>query len=325
MFKKCLKYDLRAFGKIWLIAAAVVLVVSILGGIGFGSMFTASATMDALEMQEIEMSDLDSALLTVRMMLGIISYMILIYSLVIFTAGTAIMLYVHYYRKFFTDQGYLTFTLPVKRSTIFWAKTTSAYIYNLGAIAVTSIMGVTSLIGIGVGILGALVWCVRLDTGMSLVEILMAIEWGLLTDVFNAVKDWIINDLGMLNVFRILFISLLLGIVYLAADFASIMTGYFCITIGATLFRKLKLLSALVCYYVVNNVLAVPAVYFGTYYFMFAGLLGSIAIPQLFENVHIGMSVIYLILAIMAVMFVTIGLAMAFFSIWRLDKKLNLA
>ena len=34
MFRKCLKYDLKALRKIWLIAAAVMLVISLLGGLG---------------------------------------------------------------------------------------------------------------------------------------------------------------------------------------------------------------------------------------------------------------------------------------------------
>lgn len=323
MFWKCLKYDLRAFGKIWLMAAGIALLLGVICSLGIG-LFSFSLIYEVYTSSLVD-SYTPGLLFYTQMFLGAICAMLLTAGSIVMVLGTSIGNYVRYYTQLFTDQGYLTFTLPVKRSTIFWSKTANAYIYNLGAITVTSIMGILLALGIAGGIVAGVFYVGMMQTGMSLLELLQTFEWANFVELWNVIKNWILNDLGVINVFRILFVSLLLGIVYLAADFASIMTGYFCITIGATLFRKLKLLSTLVCYYVVNNVLAVPAVYFGTYYFMFAGLLGTIAIPQLFENVHIGMSVIYLILVIMAVMFVTIGLAMAYFSIWRLDKKLNLA
>ncbi len=323
MFKKCLKYDLRAFGKIWLMAAGIALVLGAICSVGIG-LFTFSVIYEGYAFTLDETHELGLLFYT-QLFLGAICYMLVTAGSIVMILGTSIANYVRYYTHLFTDQGYLTFTLPVKRSTIFWAKTASASIYNFGAITVASIMSILMTLGIGGGIVAGVFYVGMMQTGMTLLQLLQTFNVAGLIEVWDTCKNWIINDLGMLNVFRILFVSLLLGIIYLAADFASIMTGYFCITIGATLFRKLKLLSALVCYYVVNNLLAVPAVYFGTYYFMFAGMLGTIALPRLFENMHIGMSVVYLILAIMAIMFVTIGLAMAFFSIWRLDKKLNLA
>ena len=48
MFKKCLKYDFRAFGKIWLLAAAVVLAIAILGSVGLGSFVFSFAEMVAI-------------------------------------------------------------------------------------------------------------------------------------------------------------------------------------------------------------------------------------------------------------------------------------
>ena len=323
MFKKCLKYDLRAFRKIWLLAAGIALLLGAICSIGIG-LFTFSVIYEAYTESVTEVYK-PGILFYTQMFLGAICAMLMTAASLVMVLGTSIGNYVRYYTHLFTDQGYLTFTLPVKRSTIFWSKTVSAYLYNLGAITVTSIMSILSALGVACGIVAGVFYVGMMQTGMTLLQLIQTFDVQAFIELWDVCKNWIVNGLGMINVFRILFVTLLLGVVYLAADFASIMTGYFCITIGATLFRKLKLLGALVCYYVVNNVLAVPAVYFGTYYFMFAGMLGTIAIPQLFENVHIGMSVVYLILVIMAVMFVTIGLAMAYFSIWRLDKKLNLA
>lgn len=323
MFKKCLKYDLRAFGKIWLLAAGIALVLSVICSVGV-AIFSFSV-IKLSYLVSVDPTYEPSLLFYTQAFLGAVCIMLISAGSIVMVLGTSIGNYVRYYTHLFTDQGYLTFTLPVKRSTIFWAKTASAYIYNLGAIAVTSIMSILMTLGVVGGFVAGVFYVGMMQTGMTLLQLLQTINVADLIELWNICTSWILNEFGMLNVFRVVFITLLLGLIYLAADFASIMTGYFCITIGATLFRKLKLLGALVSYYVVNNVLAVPAVYFGTYYFMFAGMLGTIAIPQLFDNIHIGMSVVYLLMAIMAVMFVTIGLAMAYFSIWRLDKKLNLA
>ena len=150
MFKKCLKYDLRAFGKIWLMAAGIALVLGAICSVGIG-LFTFSVIYESY-MSTLSESYSPGILFYTQMFLGAICCMLMTAGSIVMVLGTSIANYVRYYTHLFTDQGYLTFTLPVKRSTIFWAKTTSAYIYNLGAIAVTSIMGVTSLIGIGVGI-----------------------------------------------------------------------------------------------------------------------------------------------------------------------------
>lgn len=91
------------------------------------------------------------------------------------------------------------------------------------------------------------------------------------------------------------------------------------------MFRKLKLLSVLITYYVVNNVLAVPVVYFSSYYGMFAAMIGTMALPKLFENLHVGMSVVYLALTIMVIAQLCVGIALAIFNVTRIERKLNLA
>ena len=149
MFKKCLKYDLRAFGKIWLIAAAVMLVLAFLCSVGIGSLINVAASMETVVTDSADPELLDNALIFARMFIGIICYMVLIYSLVIFLGGSSIMVYVRYYIKFFTDQGYLTFTLPVRRSTQFWSKAVSGLIYSTasGLVAlISALMAIGSVI-----------------------------------------------------------------------------------------------------------------------------------------------------------------------------------
>ncbi|MBO7296935.1 MAG: hypothetical protein J6V39_06715 [Clostridia bacterium] len=103
------------------------------------------------------------------------------------------------------------------------------------------------------------------------------------------------------------------------------MISYACITLGATMFRKLKLLSVLVTYYVVNYVLMIPAVYITTYYGMFSVAVGATALPTLFANAHIGMGVIYLGLIVAILATLCVGVSLAIFNLTRIERKLNLA
>lgn len=46
---------------------------------------------------------------------------------------------VHFYRSFFTDEGYLTFTLPVKRSSLLASKFISTLVWLMSSLAVTAV------------------------------------------------------------------------------------------------------------------------------------------------------------------------------------------
>ena len=319
MFKKCLKYDLRAFYKIWLLAAAIVLVLGLVCGlIGGGCLFSFIIEIDKTDTNPDYVPEFT---FFIQLFLGFICSIVMSISTLVLTLGTSVGNFIRYYTHLFSDQGYLTFTLPVKRSTLFWSKATSAYIYSVAAAAVVAVTGVFGMICAIASVFLAFIYI----EGVPLWEILSQLTLANLVELWNVFWSWVGAEIGLMWIFRIILILFLLLVLYLSAEFASLMTGYFCITIGATMFRKLKLLSALVTYYVVNNVLSIPAAYIGSYYFTFAGMFGAIAIPELFANLHVGMSVVYLLLAIASLAFITIGLAMAFFSIWRLDKKLNLA
>lgn len=300
MFKKCLKYDIKAFSKIWLIAAAVMLVVAVLCGIGIGSLVNAAVSMDALSAQE-EPSTLDTALTIARMFIGMICYMVLIYSLVIFIGGSSIMVYIRYYIKFFTDQGYLTFTLPVRRSTQFWSKAVSGLIYSTAS----GIVAFISVLFALAGVIVSLLLTPEIAEGLSLDE---------LTAVLTPANV----------IYGIL--AFLLAIILIAAiNFASMMMNYLIITLAATMFRKLKILSVIVSYYVVNNVIAVPIIYVGSYGLMFALMFLAMGLQALFALPFLAWLCIYALLLLGSLGAVTVGLIFANFAVQRLERKLNLA
>ncbi len=328
MFKKCLKYDLRAFGKIWLIAAAVVLAVAILGGIGMGNFVYACSDFDTVPQSANPDTTSDLWFFT-QLFVGLISIFAVFSAVTIFMLGTEIAICLRYYNHLFTDQGYLTFTLPVKRSTLFWSKTVSGYMFMAGSFIMYVIALTVSMIGVGGGVIAIAFKQMILEHGITLGQLLRNLWTELWTELtLRMLWDgivYVLSQIGALNILRVFICASLLLILGLVSLFTSLMLSYACITLGATMFRKRKLLSVLVTYYIINNVLAVPALYFSSYYGMFAAAIGAVALPKLFENMHIGMSVIYLGLTIAILASLCVGVSLAIFNLTRIEHKLNLA
>ena len=306
MFKKCLKYDLKAFSKIWLIAAAVVLFISVIGGLGLGGMIRATIETEVTgAMLPNSVTPWPQSMwIGARMLIGFISYMLLIFSLAIFSAGGAILRLVHYYVHFFTDQGYLTFTLPVKRSTQFWSKAVSTLIYHIatGLVLTVSVYNIFGGIAVCCLVAPAAVRMSFLSAFPSLMEV---ISWPMLPYLLVAIALWIV----------VLVVDL----------FASMMFEFLIVTFAATWFRRLKIVSVLVTYYIVNNVLLAPIIYIGIYVALFVGAFVGIGFVPLFSIPAIGWCGIYLLLLLLILGGITVGLAMANLSIWRLERKVNLA
>lgn len=302
MFKKCLKYDMQSFRKIWLIAAAVVLVVALVSGIGISGFVIAISDIEQAA-ESNEPGFVEALWIFARMIIAMVCYFAFLSTMTIFMSGSTILRYVRYYTHFFTDQGYLTFTLPVKRSTQFWSKAVSGLIYTLASMLVSLlaflIVGVCILIGI------------LFDPYASAT---------MLPSLFEELA--LISFPDVLYVLGLVVLSVVLSV---ALQFAALMGEYLIITIGATLFRKLKLLSVIATYYVINNVLAIMPSFFGVYYFIFAMMFLSMGLIPLFTVPLLGWLGIYLLLIFASVLLLAIGFVFAFFSIQRLERKLNLA
>ena len=128
MFKKLLKHDFRSIKKTLglpaLVALAMAVIVSIIG------MTIIKSTMN---------SDSESGL-----GLFIIAALLLYFSFIalfVVLIGTQVMIYVNFYKNLMTDEGYLTFTLPVKPKQIIFSKMTNGVIWSV-------ITGVASFLAI---------------------------------------------------------------------------------------------------------------------------------------------------------------------------------
>ena len=143
MLAKLLKYDIRSVKRFGLpillaVAAATVLGSAAIGGI-IGSAGGAAEGSIAL------------SILRIFLILAIIAVVLV---LALAVAGVQIAVYVDFYRSLVSDEGYLTFTLPVKAWQILLSKLLNALIWStiVGAAVMASVsvlFTVSVLVGTG--------------------------------------------------------------------------------------------------------------------------------------------------------------------------------
>ena len=110
MLKKLLSYDFKALFKYWWIGALTTLALSAVGA-GCGTILET----------EKELPGSVIVFATIGMVLVVLS----IFAFIIFSE---LLVYVRFYKHLFTDEGYLTFTLPVKRHQILSSKLISGFV-----------------------------------------------------------------------------------------------------------------------------------------------------------------------------------------------------
>ena len=110
MFAKLLKYEWKSTSSILGILSLCVLCVAFLGG---GAMRFLIFCTEKVAMGEdpYAIPVFLMGLLLVGVVLAIVAYAV----------GSQILLYFRFYKSHFTDEGYLTFTLPVTAAEIFWS------------------------------------------------------------------------------------------------------------------------------------------------------------------------------------------------------------
>ena len=116
MLKKLLKYDMRAVFKVWWIGALISVASAIFGGVLSQIAGTIPPKTENVILGLIR---------TFCLFTAVICGLTLALSLVL----TVVLTIIRFYRHFFTDEGYLTFTLPVSRRTLLFSKTLNAFIW----------------------------------------------------------------------------------------------------------------------------------------------------------------------------------------------------
>ena len=288
MLKKCLKYDLQAVGRIWWILAASMA----------GAFLVATLFLRIL-LETATQPDPEGAILLLSIFGGLIAFLCIF---AIFAALTVsiILVYWRTYTHFYTDEGYLTFSLPVKRSTLYLSKVLTSAIVET-SIVLLFILGISLM----------LLVVPPSESG----ELLNTVVFKSLFEGLQYLAD--LKGSGWFLAWGIA----LLPLPFICQFFSSGMT-FLCLTVGSVIAKKHKLLAAIGIYYGVSAVLS--TIWQFAVYFLSTGFAGFFEICFSASDTISGLSLTAVIL-IVDLAFACMAAVAHFITVNLIERKLNLA
>ncbi len=275
MLSRLLKYDFRAILKYWWLAAVTSVGLAAIGGV-------CAVILDNNFVQQIAFKTIAG--------LGLF---LSILGMVAFTILSEILIYVRFYRHFFTDEGYLTFTLPVKRSDLLTSKLVSAMTVSvMTGIVVALDIGIIIAFLMGDRLFDAQMWERRLE---------------MIRELWDVLGGYMI-----LYILQVLLLMLVLTVL-------SIMLMYCCITVAGIVVKKHKVLAAIGICYAASGVVS-----FVSQWVLLFGIYGVGAwFSPLSEAALKG--VIALVLAVFILFVAAISVGLYVLNLWMIDRRLNLS
>lgn len=274
MFGKLLKYDLKSELRVWLVSAMTTLLLSGILGICIRNFENAPKNNGELFL----------FIMTVFFMVAII----LIIS--VFFLITSLMPIIRFYTHLYTDEGYLTFTLPVTTTQIVWSKILNEVIWYVAN-------GVLLIAGIGIA---------TFTSGNPEMFGQILNQFG---DVFRELWQAFI---GTANGAIYVILATLISITSVAF---AVMQPFVCITIGAVVAKKNKLLAGIGVYVAMNIILNIAVQAIGSLFMILLAGTGT-------ENINIP---IYLTMGAIIVFYGGAAVGSYFLNHHLMNKKLNLA
>lgn len=286
MFSKLLKYEMRSSRRIAGLLCLVILGICLLltGGIKLLTVTGANANEDV--------HGLLMATIIPLCVLGVLA-------IVACNVGIYISLLVQFYRTKFTDEGYLTFTLPAGAHSIFLSSLVNMAIWHiLGALASVLSLVIVMLFGtspdslVNTELLRELAEAYSGITELiSPAKLLETLQWTALDDALR-VANWILQLLS------------------------SLVLAPACIVLGATVSRKYKVLASVGVYVLIRGVIRVVTTVL-LFVFEINSLLGAAASSWLEANRASQAASLIINLVILLVGY--------FLSVHLMNKKLNLS
>lgn len=272
MLSKLLKYDFKAICKYFVPMTIFMLAYSLLGTLLFN--------INNPSVYE------ESTLYNIAVMLVITAFIVMIIAYNLITQGIIV---VNFYKSMATDTGYLTHTLPVKKSTILLSKTLTSVI----------ILAISTLV-LGICLI------VFLDVPSN-----FATLYPTIADFFAEVKD--IVGAGTIAWTIVACIFVLLGGYVLSTSmyFASIAFGQ--------LINRHKIIGSFVSYFVISLIFQI---FTSILSFLFS--TSSVVLDSVESLERVNTSIVPLFLVGCSVLELVVGFGLLFVTHWIFTKKLNL-
>lgn len=284
MFGKCLKHEFRATTRQLIPLFIALLGVGLLGGIFM--IFWIRSLASGMETPFAAFGALFAALLGMALFGLIVAVDVVVF----------VMIIRRFYTSFFTDEGYLTFTLPVTTTQHVLSKFVVAAVWQ-------TVSGIIALTSVGLVLLGALI-----GSGFSQ-EIMEALStaWNeILLSFSQTIALFNFGD-AVLPTMTVLYV--LIMIVTVASAFFLL---YFSISLGCMLAKKHRVLAGILSYYIVSGI--------------FSAILGGMqTVMQIvtISSQNLG-TMLIVQLAIMLVVTIVQLVVCYIGTKWILSKKLNL-
>ena len=216
-----MKYEFRAVARIILPMFIVFLCAAMIMSLGFmldGRVF---------HLLESEGNEVLSSLAIIAVF--IFSSGLLFLMLAINTAVFVIIVY-RFYVSFFTDEGYLTFTLPMTVDCHLAIKIVSFFLWSL-------LSWITTFVGLFI-ILGGVAFGYP-QVFQEIISKIPSIIWDIFTSIYSPSLIWVgIISLAMISIFQ----SFLL---------------YFSISLGCMIFKKNRLLGAIISVFAIDTIFSI--------------------------------------------------------------------
>lgn len=284
MLKKLMKYDLRAIGRFWWLIATFTLLVCAFEGLLLRTSITVLQSGIGALWAGICMILFYLGMLSVSMTLPL----------------TLLLVFYRFYRQLYTDIGYFTFTLPASRKQILTAKTFSAVFWTL-----------LQLLVIGLGTALILFLAPPATEGAYFNLVVYARLADLAQEIWNGIGMWAV-------VYAVELVMLMLIGIWITVGFMQM-----CITVGATVFKKHKLVASVVIYTVAS---AFVILVVDTFTSVSAVLLADGFIDVLsVSSGALQCAALAIILLIACVISTSVAVFMHLVTLDRIERKLSLA
>lgn len=225
MFSKLLKHEWKANWRLLSILSLAVIIAAVVGTISLRVMVNYGDRL----------SESNSFLNLLLLPLGLLVFVSFL-ALVVYAAAVLFVLLFRFYKNKFTDEGYLTFTLPVTNHQIFLSSAVNMLIWSVISVVLVILLFVVMIL-IGTSTSGFI--------NMELIRELRSLKF-ILPEMAEAYSEILGDSYGFLTL-----ISILISPVY------NVVLAMTCITLGAVVAKKHKILAAIGIYYGANTVLGI--------------------------------------------------------------------
>lgn len=288
MFAKLLKYDMRSLKKIGVPILLVLLVLAIVSSI-LGYATVAYLDRVGADPNPSEFTSMMMTMLILLLSLGTP----MVFSL--FAAAALVMtifVFVRFYKNLVSDEGYLTFTLPVTSNQIIMSKLTSGFVWtsvvSVAAIVAIVLVVIISMLGIGGN----------------------TIDMEGFGEILNGLKiDFGDVPFGAVTIGVQVLVFLVVSLVF------NLLLTFMAIFLGSVISKKAKALASVGCVLGINFVLSiVTRVFSSLFLLLFAGV----------ETVEDLITRVNITLLVNNVVYIGAAVGCYFLLKHMMDKKLNL-